>query len=66
MFNFIVAIFRAVFLLFSARQMDIVIKNVILIKENEILKRKKKERIKFRFCDRLFYAVMCKLSEKAK
>jgi len=66
MFNFIVTIFRAIFLLFSARHMDIVIKNAILKKENEILKRKKKERIKFKFFDRLFYAVMCKLSEKAK
>jgi len=66
MFNFIVAIFRAVFLLFSARQMDIVIKNVILNKEIEILKRKNKERIKFRFLHRLFYAVLCQLSERGK
>jgi len=29
MFNFIVTIFRVVFLLFSARDMDIVIKNAI-------------------------------------
>ena len=42
MFNFIVTIFRIIFLLFSAREMDIVIKNAILKKENEILKRKKK------------------------
>jgi len=66
MFNFIVTIFRVVFLLFSSRHMDIVLKNAILKKDNEILKRKKKERIKFKFFDRLFYAVMCKLSEKAK
>jgi len=42
MFNFIVTIFRVVFLLFSSRHMDIVIKNSILKKENEILKRKKR------------------------
>jgi len=66
MFKFIVAIFRVILLVFSVRHMDIVIKNAILKKENEILKRKKTERIKFKFFDRLFYAVMCKLSEKAK
>ena len=66
MFNFIVTIFRVIFLLFSARNEDIVITNVILKKENEILKRKRKDRLKFRFFDRLFYAVICKLSEKAK
>jgi len=37
-----------------------------LKKENEILKRKRKDRLKFRFFDRLFYAVICKLSDKAK
>ena len=42
------------------------VENAILKKENEILKWKKKDRIKFRFFDRLFYAVICKLSEKAK
>ena len=42
MFNFIVMIFRVVFLLFSARDMDIVLKNAILKKENEILKLKKR------------------------
>ena len=42
MFNFIVTIFRVVFLLFSARHMDIVIKNALMKKENEILKRKKR------------------------
>ena len=66
MFNFIVTIFRVVFLLFSARQMDIVLKNALLKKENEILKRKNKERIKFRLFDRLFYAVLCQLSERGK
>ena len=66
MFNFILLIMRAVFFLMSARQMEIIVENSILKKENEILKRKKKDRIKFRFSDRLFYAVTCKLSEKAK
>ncbi len=50
----------------SLGQKDIIVENAILKKENEILKRKKKDRIKFRFFDRLFYAVMCKLCEKAK
>jgi hypothetical protein len=57
---------RAVFLLFSARKIEVVVENAILQKENEILKRKKKDRLKFRFFDRLFYSVMCKLSERAK
>ncbi len=43
-----------------------IIENSILKKENEILKRKKKGRIKFSFFDRLFYSVVCKISEKAK
>ena len=59
MFNFILTIFRIMFLLFSARNMDIVLANAIMKKENEILKRKIKDRLKFKFFDRLFYAVMC-------
>jgi len=66
MFNFIVTILRVIFLLFSARNIDIVITNALLKKENEILKRKRKHKLKFRFFDRLFYAVICRLSEKAK
>ena len=66
LFKFILIIIRAVFLLYPTRQMEMVVENAILKKENEILKRKKKDRIKFRFFDRLFYVVMCKLSEKAK
>ena len=46
MFNFIVTIFRVFFLFYSLKHMDIVIKNAILKKENEILRLKKKERIK--------------------
>jgi hypothetical protein len=65
MFNFILTIFRVIFLFFSARNIDIVIANAILQKENEILKRKRKDRLKFRFFDRLFYSVMCKLSVNA-
>jgi len=66
MFNFILLIMRSIFFLFPSNQRDILVENSILKKENEILKRKKKSRIKFRFIDRLFYAVICKLSERAK
>ena len=66
MFNFIVAIFRVIFMLFSVRKMNIIIENVILKKENEILKRNYKKRIRFLFFDRLFYTVLCQLSEKEK
>ena len=66
MFNLILLIMRSIFFLFSSRQLDILIENAILKKENEILKRKKNDRLKFRFFDRLFYSVICKLSKKAK
>ena len=66
MFNLILLIMRAIFFLFPSRQLDMIVENAILKKENEILKRKKKGRIKFRFLDRLFYSVICKMSEKAK
>ena len=59
MFNFILLMMRAVFLLLSVKQINIAVENAILKKENEILKRKKKDRIKFKFFDRLFYAVIC-------
>lgn len=65
MFNFILLIMRAILLLYPAWQMDMVVENAILKKENEILKRKKKKRIKFNFSDRLFYTIICKLLEKA-
>jgi len=66
MFNFFLLIMRSIFFLFPSRQLDMIVENAILKKENDILKRKKKIRIKFRFFDRLFYAVICKLSESAK
>jgi len=66
MFNFILLIMRWIFFLFPSKQLDILVENAILKKENEILKRKKKSRLKFMFFDRLFCAVICKLSEKAK
>ena len=66
MFKFVLAILRIIILLFSAKRMNIVIANAILKKENEILKRKRTDRIKFRFFDRLFYALICKMSEKGK
>ncbi|OVE78911.1 hypothetical protein BVY01_04075 [bacterium I07] len=58
--------FKSTFSLCAGKTRDILIENVILKKENRILKRKNKQRIKFRFSDRLFYAAICRLSEKAK
>ena len=58
MFHITVAILRAIFLLFTVSARDIIIENVILKKENKILKRKNKKRIKFGFFDRLFYTVL--------
>ena len=66
MFKFILMIIRTILMLFSKRHRDIIVENAILKKENEILKRKKKEKIKFLFFNRLFYAISCKLSERAK
>ena len=66
MFNFILLIIQAVFFLIPTAQMDIIVENLILKKENEILKRKKKGRIKFRLLDRLFYSVICKSAKKQK
>ena len=66
MFNIILLVMRWIFFLFPTGQLKILVENAILKKENEILKRKKKDRLKFRFFDRLFYSVICKLSKKAK
>lgn len=62
-FNFILLIMKINFFFVSSRQ-DIIVENAILKKENEILKRKKRGRIKFRFFDRLFYTVICKSAKK--
>ena len=43
-----------------------IMSNRNILPENEILKRKRRERIKFRFFDKLFYALICKLSENGK
>ncbi len=66
MFNFIFIIIRFVFSLISKKNKDIIVENMVLKKENQILKRKKRERIKFRFFDRIFYTVFNKLSGIAK
>ena len=66
MFNFIVAILRVIFKMCSERKLNIILENGILKKENEIIKRRNIKRIKFYFFDRLFYSVLCQLSEKAK
>ncbi len=63
MFNFLLMIIRIVFVFIPKNKKDIIIENIILRKENEILKRKKKERIKFKFSDRVFYAIYNKFSK---
>ena len=55
MFHFIVLLIKAVFLLFSGKKKDIIIENMVLIKELEIIKRKNVKRIKFKVIDKLFY-----------
>ncbi len=48
MFDFLLMIIRIVFVFIPKNKKDIIIENIILKKENEILKRKKKERMKFK------------------
>ncbi len=57
MFNFIYWIINLIINLFFNGIQDLVIKNMILRKENEILKRKMTKRIRFKFIDKLFYSV---------
>ena len=45
MFNMIVSFLRVLFSMFAGRMSDILIENVILKKENRILRRKNKKRI---------------------
>ncbi len=66
MFHFIVLLIKAVFLLFSGKKKDVVIENLILKKEIMILKRKTRKRIKFKYIDRLFYAVFNNIFQKVK
>lgn len=65
MFNFLLMIIRIVFIFIPKHKKDIIIENIILKKENEILKRKNKKRIKFKFSDRVFYAIYNKFSKIA-
>ena len=66
MFHLIVLLIKSLFLLFSGKKRDVVIENLILKKEITILKRKNKKRIRFKFIDKLFYAVFNKISYKLK
>ena len=66
MFNFIIMIIKIVLSLISKKKKDIIIENMVLKKENQILKRKKKERIKFKFSDKIYYAAFNKLSKIVK
>ncbi len=63
MFDFLLMIIRIVFVFIPKNKKDIIIENIVLKKENEILKRKKKERIKFKFSDRIFYAIYSEFSK---
>ncbi len=63
MFDFLLMIIRIIFIFIPKNKKDIIIENIILKKENEILKRKKKERIKFKFSDRVFYTLYNKFSK---
>ena len=66
MFHFIVLLIKAVFLLFPGKRKDVIIENLVLRKELEIIKRKNKKRIKFKFIDKLFYTILNNISQKVK
>ena len=66
MFNFIFHLIRIFFSLFFPNNRNIIIQNIILSKENEILKRKLKKRIRFKFIDKLFYALINRVSNTIK
>ena len=65
MFHFILLLIKLFFSLFCGSR-GIIIQNIVLHKENEILKRKLKRRIRFKFIDKLFYSVFSKLSDQVK
>ncbi len=65
MFHFIFLLIKSIFSLFGNGK-RIIIQNIILHKENEILKRRLKGRIRFKFIDKLFYSVFNKLSNEVK
>ncbi len=66
MFNFVFHLIRIFFSLFFPNNSNIIIQNIILWKENEILKRKQKKRIGFKFFDKFFYALIHRLSNNIK
>jgi hypothetical protein len=51
MFKMVLMIIRFFFLLASSKNRNIIIENVMLKKENEILKWRKKQKLKFKFFD---------------
>ena len=56
MFKIFLTIIRFFFLLVSSNTRNNFIENAILKKENEILKRKQKKKLKLKLFDRLLYA----------
>ena len=66
MFYLILFLVRILFILISGKKKNIILEIMILKKENEILKRKNKKRIKFRFVDKLFYTILNNISKKVK
>ena len=66
MFSFIFHLIKIFFSLVFPNNRNIIIQNIILWKENEILKRKLKKRIRLKFIDKLFYALINRLSNTIK
>jgi hypothetical protein len=66
MFKLIVLLIKLVFYSSAKLSNDLILENMLLRKENEILKRQIKKRIKFKFFDRIFYAMLYTLRNAIK
>ncbi len=66
MFHFFVCILKVIFMFFIKDIQHIMTEYALMKKENLILKRQSKNKIKFKQSDRIFYSLACKVSKKYK
>ena len=64
MFHFIISILKVIFMFFTKDIQHIMTEYAIVKKENLILNRQTKGKIKFNQSDRIFYSLAYKLSKK--
>ncbi len=66
MLKIIIFLFRLFISLFNRNIIEVIEMYAIVRKENEILKRQLKARVRFNWSDRLFYSTFIKLCNKSK